>query len=241
MKNKFVISMALALAIMPFNPMSVDAEWYASPTNNGAQAGTAEATTSTGRVVKVASGSSALDNEEPTIVITNVADAPDPLTSTIHSKIDSTENLDAFIGEFSGLKDAITAKVGDKNLLSNILFDVSVNSAMIQVMEKSETVTFTVKVDGVKSGDTYLAIHFIGENSAELIPCVAGDNSVTLTMSGFSPILLVKAETKETSKTETTTNSGTKVVTCEEANGKNWVWSEKKQECVYNVSNTSAK
>ena len=36
-------------------------------------------------------------------------------------------------------------------------------------------------------------------------------------------------------------NDSSKVVTCKEANGKNWTWSEPKKACVYKVTNTSSK
>ena len=50
----------------------------------------------------------------------------------------------------------------------------------------------------------------------------------------------VKAEYKVQVLKKDSGSSG-KVVTCEEANGKGWTWSESKKACVYKVTNTSSK
>ena len=61
-------------------------------------------------------------------------------------------------------------------------------------------------------------------------------------MTGFSPVIIYKAVDNTASKTtDTSSTSTTKVVTCEDENGKGWVWSESKKACVYSVTNTSAK
>ena len=42
-------------------------------------------------------------------------------------------------------------------------------------------------------------------------------------------------------KEEEDTSNNVSIITCEDANGKGWVWSESKKACVYKVSNTSTK
>ena len=53
------------------------------------------------------------------------------------------------------------------------------------------------------------------------------------TIGGYNKVATCKV-------TVTAKPAETKVVTCEEANGKGWVWSEAKKACVYKVTNTSA-
>lgn len=97
------------------------------------------------------------------------------------------------------------------------LFDVSVYGDVAQALENGGSVEIPVKVDGITPESDVLALHFMGdlsdaealleelktnadatidEMSVEVIPCVAGDGMVTLTMSSFSPVMiLTRAQT----------------------------------------------
>lgn len=97
------------------------------------------------------------------------------------------------------------------------LFDVSVYGDVAQALENGGSVEIPVKVDGITSESDVLALHFMGDLSdaealleelktnadatidemrVEVIPCVAGDGMVTLTMSSFSPVMiLTRAQT----------------------------------------------
>lgn len=98
------------------------------------------------------------------------------------------------------------------------LFDVSVSGDMEQMLADGGSVEVSVKVDGITADSDVLALHFMGDvadaealteelkNNAdaviddmtvEVLPCVAGDGMVTLTMTSFSPVMiLTRAETE---------------------------------------------
>lgn len=98
------------------------------------------------------------------------------------------------------------------------LFDVSVDGDVAQALENGGSVDIPVKVDGITPDSDVLALHFTGdlsdaeslvedlktnadatvdEMSVEVLPCVAGDGMVTLTMSSFSPVMiLTRAQTE---------------------------------------------
>lgn len=92
------------------------------------------------------------------------------------------------------------------------LFDVSVSGNMEQALAGGGSVEVPVKVDGITEDSDVLALHFMGDvkdaaalteelktNTAavvedmrvEVLPCVAGDSMVTLTMSSFSPVMIL--------------------------------------------------
>ena len=64
---------------------------------------------------------------------------------------------------------------------------------------------------------------------------------VTFNSSIFDYNMKFKIEVENTLKEKEDTSNETSIVTCEDANGKGWVWSESKKACVYKVSNTSTK
>lgn len=100
------------------------------------------------------------------------------------------------------------------------LFDVSVDDTVAQELADGGSVEIPVTVDGITEDSDVLALHFIGdvtdadavadaiqndpdatidEMSVEVIPCVAGDGMVTLTMTSFSPVMiLTRAQTEVT-------------------------------------------
>ncbi len=93
-------------------------------------------------------------------------------------------------------------------------------------------------VDGAVKGDNYYCLHITDDDITEELKCSVDSNGV-VTIKGIkscSPFILVKVSSSNSSS-----NSGSKVVTCEEAEGKGWVWSEAKKACVYSVTNTSTK
>lgn len=92
------------------------------------------------------------------------------------------------------------------------LFDVSVSGDMEQALADGGSVEIPVKVDGISEDSDVLALHFMGdvEDAAalteelktnteavvenmrvEVLPCVAGDSMVTLTMTSFSPVMIL--------------------------------------------------
>ncbi len=95
-----------------------------------------------------------------------------------------------------------------------------------------------LRVSSAKAGEKYFCVHE-KTSEVEVLQCDVTDGYVTIkNIKSCSPFYLVK-DTTPAKTTEST--STTKVVTCEDENGKGWVWSESKQACVYKVTNTSAK
>lgn len=100
------------------------------------------------------------------------------------------------------------------------LFDVSVDDAIAQTVADGGSIEIPVTVDGINEDSDVLALHFFGdmndaeavidiiqndsnatidELSVEVLPCVAGDGMVTLTMTSFSPVMiLTRAQTEVT-------------------------------------------
>lgn len=118
------------------------------------------------------------------------------------------------------------------------LFDVSVSGDVEAALAEGGNVEVPVKVDGITPESDVLALHFVGdltdaravaealqtdaaatvdEMTVEVIPCVPGDGMVTLTMSSFSPVMiLTRAQTEVTVSEpveETTTEEGAVVAT----------------------------
>lgn len=92
------------------------------------------------------------------------------------------------------------------------LFDVSVSGDVAQAVADGGSVEIPVKVDGITPDSDVIALHFTGDladakamaeelqNDAsatvegmdvEVIPCTPGDGMVTLTMSSFSPVMIL--------------------------------------------------
>lgn len=118
------------------------------------------------------------------------------------------------------------------------LFDVSVFGDVEEALAAGGSVEIPVKVDGITPESDVLALHFVGdltdasavaeslqtdadatvdEMNVEVIPCTPGDGMVTLTMSSFSPVMiLTRAQTEVTVDEPTeqaTTESGAVVAT----------------------------
>ena len=65
--------------------------------------------------------------------------------------------------------------------------------------------------------------------------------ALAMVMAVFVPVMAEDYKPSPVVDSGSGSSSGTKVVTCEEAEGKGWVWSEAKKACVYSVTNTSTK
>lgn len=105
------------------------------------------------------------------------------------------------------------------------LFDVSVSGDLAQALADGGSVEVPVKVDGITEESDVLALHFMGDvadaatlaeelkanteavvedMSVEVLPCVAGDGEVTLTMTSFSPVMILTRAQAEVAVAEST-------------------------------------
>lgn len=210
MKNKFVSALAtLAVVAASFTP--VMAEWHPSKGQSGVEIPDSSTTIKVGDT-DVAVTTNRNYSEGPAIIVTPESNPVDPYTTTVYNKAlqYSGKSVDAFLAEY-GVQAAVneelknkvgsSAKSADLDMLA--MFDVTANQAALDLINTAGSATFTVSVSGVKASGTYIAVHFKDDGSAEVIPCTAGDGTVTLTMSSFSPVMILSY--KEGSSTKPAT------------------------------------
>lgn len=99
------------------------------------------------------------------------------------------------------------------------LFDVTASAGALEMMGENGSVEIQLEVPGIKEDSSVIAIHFLGEvedmeaaqealennfesallnYDAELLDVVAGEGAVTVTMNGFSPVLIMTQVEDET-------------------------------------------
>ena len=141
---------------------------------------------------------------------------------------------------------AVSNKVTDASSLG---FEVKPIWNGKEVNVEGMAVTFTLNVSSMFADGTRVTVaHYHNGEPIEVqhYTVSAGEIAVT-TDKGFSTFYV--SEYKEESKEESTPSKSYDakdknqdgVVSCEEENGKGWVWSETKKACVYRVTNTSVK
>ncbi len=245
MKNRFIsLFLALAMVFVSLTPVMADDNQYVSSPNQDGVYGEGGAKIGSEGYAKVVSDRKALEDETEAYIVVSTVDAAGGYTKTIQEKLNS-KGVDAFLSDYG-----IKSKSGYK-FETVALFDVDANQKTKDMLKKAESRTGTItiyNVAGVNEGDELGAYHFTNDSDYEPLECVAtGANTITIGgLSSFSPVLIVKraASSNSGSTTTTTDTSSTntsKVVTCEDENGKGWVWSESKKACVYKVTNTGAK
>lgn len=187
---------------------AVKADWKGSATQMGgtSSAVSGSVTTSTGTVVKA-----------DQIVVTPSTKA-DAKTQEVASVVTASgsNSVKEMLSNFGGADVAMAAieeQAGEKGISISALapatvFDVTLDGV---VLAEGETIDIPVKVDGIKAGDKVIAIHFSGEAgnlTADVIPSKVDENgNVVLTMSSFSPVLILK-DTSTTSGSTTTPSTG---------------------------------
>ena len=234
MKKKFLSSiLALAMVLVAMTPvMALD-----SPTNNGAEV---EETTEKVNGTDITIGGSDADfnsNEKAVIKVAAETNETKAAVNT-YTSASSVESLLSSNGTSGAVSEAKKVLGNDLSKASAVAsFDVDANQVAKDALNGS-AVAVTVKASGVSTSDKVVALHFKDGGEIEVLPCtVNSDGSVTFNISSFSAVILVKVA----STSGNNNSSGSKVVTCEEAEGKGWVWSEAKKACVYSVTNTSTK
>ncbi len=228
MKKK-IISLLMSMLMMAaiFVPVMAENNGYVgSSTNNGV---TTSGTISVGgTTVYLVNGTDAENyNSSPALLVSEAVNVTgDEKVQAVYSNVES--------GNDAQYKKLVSGVDGLKALL---VLDVRPNTQAARIVE-GKTVSITISYKGIESNATYYAVH-IGEKTQEANKCTNGDGTLTFSMTGFSPVIIYKVVND--SKTTDSSSSSSSVVTCEQANGKGWVWSESKQACVYKVTNTSAK
>ena len=234
MKKKFLSSiLALAMVLVAMTPvMALD-----SPTNKGTEVDkTTEEVNGTEFIIG-GSDDEFESTEKAVIKVTAETDETKNAVST-YTRASSVESLLSSNGTSGAVSEAKKVLGNDLSKASAVAsFDVDANKVAKDAL-KGSAVAVTVKASGVSTSDKVVALHFKSHGTIEVLPCtVNSDGSVTFNISSFSAVILVKVA----STSGNNNSSGSKVVTCEEAEGKGWVWSEAKKACVYSVTNTSTK
>ena len=234
MKKKFLSSiLALTMVLVAMTPvMALD-----SPTNKGTEV---KKDTETVNGTEITIGGSDVANFNATDKAVIKVQAETTETKTAAATYKNATSVESLLSEKGSSAALSTAKsvLGDLSKAEDAgSFDVSANDFAKEKLNGS-AVKITVKAPAVSASDKVVALHFKSDGQIEVLPCtVNSDGSVTFSVSSFSAVILVKVA----STSGGSSNSGSKVVTCEEANGKGWVWSEAKKACVYSVTNTSTK
>lgn len=220
MKNKLISAFA-AIAMMAVSFTPIMAEWHPSQAQTGVDvpAGSKTVTTSSGKALTVTTGSVSEDDEA--IVISTVSNTTDATTKAIYNKAlqFSSKSTDAFLSEFGSLQTDVQAKlkeIAGSNAKSDDLemlgmFDVHATEAAKAAIGEGGTVDITVSISGVKASGKYVAVHFTSESTAEVIPCTAGDGTVTFTMGqSYSPVMILSyTEGSSTSKSSSSKTANT--------------------------------
>lgn len=169
---------------------AVNAEdFYGSATQGGTTlAGDSAITTASGATVNV--------------TVTDTAE-----TKSIRSDFKASGSLEAYFESVgaSAVVDELAKEAGNVADLSCMdIVDISIDTKLAP----GDSVEIPVKVQGIKKGDAVYAIHF-GANGPELIAASAtADDTVTLTMTSFSPVMILKDQSPAAGSSTTTTASG---------------------------------
>lgn len=170
---------------------AVNAEdFYGSATQGGTTlAGDSAITTASGATVNV--------------TVTDTAE-----TKSIRSDFKASGSLEAYFESVgaSAVVDELAKEAGNVADLSCMdIVDISIGDVTLAA---GDSVNIPVKVQGIKKGDAVYAIHF-GDNGPELIAASAtADDTVTLTMNSFSPVMILKDQSPAAGSSTTTTASG---------------------------------
>ena len=229
MKKKFIsLFMSVFMLAALFVPAMAEDNFVGSSTNDVTTSGTITVGDKT--IYLVNSTNDKNYKEEAALLVSNASVITNEKTKTVYDNVQSGND-----GEYKKLVSGVSG------LKAIVVVDVTPNEFAKSILSDNTTVQITIGYAGIESNATYYAVH-IGETNKEANKCSNGDGTLTFTMTGFSPVIIYKAVDNTASKTtDTSSTSTTKVVTCEDENGKGWVWSESKKACVYSVTNTSAK
>ncbi len=214
MKKKFLSSiLALAMVLVAMTPVMAD--YKGSPVWTDTKVETITKSVSVGgQTISIAAADSDVDETTPTLKFNTVTrENGEKYVSSVSEKLSSNETAAA-------------------------VFELKANERAAKLIDNGVGVEIDFKVDGAKQGDNYYCLHVNADGSTDPLKCSVDKDGV-VTIKGInkcSPFILVKVSSSNSSS-----NSGSKVVTCEEAEGKGWVWSEAKKACVYSVTNTSTK
>lgn len=212
MKKK--ISICAAAAMVALFSMTVQAEGLiSSPAQKGAElAGGVTLTTESGVVTVLDDGTIRITNVEDTLSgESGLEDRVNAVTNAVYDAATQAETTSSFLSLFANGEEIQTmlneqlmsadASAADSldDYEAAALFDVSIDDTALQTMTEGSNVQIPVKVDGITTTSDVLALHFIaaeGEESVnsmevEVLPCVANDGFVTITMTSFSPVMVL--------------------------------------------------
>lgn len=199
------IASILAAAMLSFTcTTAVNADWRGSATQLGGVSSSASGTITASNGTTVSAGQ---------IVVTPASKA-DERTQEVASVVteSGSNSIETMLSNFGGADAAMKAieeQAAEKGItISNLKPVAAFDVTLVGItLSGGETIDIPVKVDGISKGDKVIAIHFSGEVgnlTADVIPSSVDDNgNVVLTMSSFSPVLILK----DTSTTGTGTNS----------------------------------
>lgn len=135
-------------------------------------------------------GESAIKTANGATVNVTVTDTAE--TKEIRSAYKASGSLEAYFNSIEA--STIVDELGEKGLTVSKLSCLDIVDINIgtETLASGDSVNIPVKVQGIKKGDAVYAVHF-GANGPELIAASATANdTVTLTMTSFSPVMILK-------------------------------------------------
>ena len=219
MKKKFLSSiLALAMVLVAMTPVMAE-DYKGSPVGDDVKVRPASTTTTGSKEVNIMSESEIGSGKVGLIFSGLKTDMDEKSVNDAVAKLASNEK--------AVVKFCLTPVNQDGNPLDD----------STEVLGEGASINIKLVVDSAKKGDNYFALHVGKEGNTDKLNCTVEDGFVTINgIKECSPFILVKVTSSDSGS-----SSSTKVVTCEEAEGKGWVWSEAKKACVYSVTNTSTK
>lgn len=215
MKNKLISAFA-AIAMMAVSFTPIMAEWHPSKGQTGVSVPEGSQTVTVNGTTLDVVASNTLNENKAMIAVSDVSSTKNETTKAIYNKAleFSSKGTDAFLSEFGSLqtdvqkalKEIAGSNAKSEDLEMFALFDVDATQLAKDAIADG-TVNITVALSGAKSSDKYVAVHFKDASTAEVIPCTAGDGTVTITMgNSFSPVMILSySEGSSTSKSSSKT------------------------------------
>lgn len=225
MKNKLISFLAaITVAAASFTP--VMAEWHPSQAQTGVTVPEGSETITVGdKQISVTTDAAKYNTTDPVILVSPVSAPHDALTTTVYNDAlkAGSQSIDAFLTKY-GVQAAVNAKLKEiagetaksEDLVMVGMADVTANDAAKAIINETNPANITLAMSGIKASGKYIAVHFTSETSAEVLPASWADGSITVTMSSFSPVMILSynegssaadAAKKNTGKTANTSDN----------------------------------
>lgn len=227
MKNKLIsFFAAVAVAAASFTP--VMAEWHPSQAQTGVSipADASEITVGDSKIL-VTTDATKFTTDEPVILVSTVSAPKDSLTTTVYNEAlkAGSKSIDEFLSKY-GVQTAVNDKLKEiagstaksEDLVMLGMVDVTANDPAKAIINANSPAQITFSLNGVKADGKYVAVHFTSESSAEVLPASWGDETFTVTMTNFSPVMILSYKQGSSATDAAKNNTGKTANTSDNSN-----------------------